>query len=379
MFEYEVLRFIWWLLIGILLIGFAITDGFDMGVGVLVRLMGRGDTERRVMINSIAPHWDGNQVWLITAGGALFAAWPMVYAAAFSGFYIAMILVLASLFFRPVGFDYRSKIENPRWRGMWDWGIFIGSFVPPVVIGVAFGNLLQGVPFHVDEYLRLYYTGNFFQLLNPFGLLTGIVSLTMIVAQGATYLMMRTTGDLHVRTKSAAQISALVMMVTFALAGVWVVYGIDGYVVTSVMNTAAESNPLHKEVAHQAGAWLINFNNHPVLWAIPALGVVLPLLTIAMARAEKGAWAFLFSSLTIACVILTAGVAMFPFIMPSVTVPNVSLTMWDATSSLLTLKVMTIVAIIFVPIVLSYTAWCYYKMFGRITKEHIEQNTHSMY
>ncbi|MEC5320039.1 cytochrome d ubiquinol oxidase subunit II [Brenneria populi subsp. brevivirga] len=379
MFEYEVLRFIWWLLIGILLIGFAVTDGFDMGVGVLVRLMGRSDTERRVMINSIAPHWDGNQVWLITAGGALFAAWPMVYAAAFSGFYIAMILVLASLFFRPVGFDYRSKIEDPRWRGMWDWAIFIGSFVPPVVIGVAFGNLLQGVPFHVDAYLRLYYTGNFFQLLNPFGLLTGVVSLMMIVTQGATYLLMRTNGDLHVRAKSVAQITALIMLVTFALAGVWVIYGIDGYVVTSALNTAAESNPLHKEVAHQAGAWLINFNNHPVLWVIPLLGVVLPVLTIIMARMEKGAMAFLFSSLTIACVILTAGVAMFPFIMPSVTVPNVSLTMWDATSSLLTLKVMTVVAIIFVPIVLSYTAWCYYKMFGRITKEHIEQNTHSMY
>ncbi|AIA70321.1 cytochrome D ubiquinol oxidase subunit II [Pectobacterium atrosepticum SCRI1043] len=379
MFEYEVLRFIWWLLIGILLIGFAITDGFDMGVGILVRLMGRGDTERRVMINSIAPHWDGNQVWLITAGGALFAAWPMVYAAAFSGFYIAMILVLASLFFRPVGFDYRSKIEDPRWRGMWDWGIFIGSFVPPVVIGVAFGNLLQGVPFHVDEYLRLYYTGNFFQLLNPFGLLAGVVSLTMILTQGATYLMMRTTGDLHVRSKSAAQISALAMMVAFALAGVWVIYGIDGYVVTSAINTAAESNPLRKEVVQQAGAWLVNFNNHPILWAIPVLGVVLPVLTTLMARVEKGAWAFLFSSLTIACVILTAGIAMFPFIMPSVTVPNVSLTVWDATSSLLTLKVMTVVAIIFVPIVLSYTAWCYYKMFGRITKEQVEQNTHSMY
>lgn len=379
MFEYEVLRFIWWLLIGVLMIGFAITDGFDMGVGMLVRIMGRNDVERRVMINSIAPHWDGNQVWLITAGGALFAAWPMVYAAAFSGFYIAMILVLASLFFRPVGFDYRSKLEDSRWRNVWDWGIFIGSFVPPVVIGVAFGNLLQGVPFHVDEYLRLYYTGNFFQLLNPFGLLAGIVSFSMILAQGATYLMMRTTGDLHVRSKTAAQLSALIMLVTFALAGVWVVYGIDGYAITSVIDRAAESNPLRKEVAHQAGAWLANFNAHPVLWVIPLLGVVLPLLTIVTARADKGGWAFLFSSLTIACVILTAGVAMFPFVMPSVTQPNMSLTMWDATSSLFTLKVMTIVAIIFVPIVLSYTAWCYYKMFGRITKEHIEQNTHSLY
>ena len=184
MFDYEVLRFIWWVLVGVLLIGFAVTDGFDMGVGILVRIIGKTDTERRVMINSIAPHWDGNQVWLITAGGALFAARPMVYAAAFSGFYVAMILVLAALFFRPVGFDYRSKLESSRWRNMWDWGIFIGSFVPAVVFGVAFGNLLQGVPFHMDEYMRLFYTGNFFQLLNPFGLLAGVVSLTMLVTQG---------------------------------------------------------------------------------------------------------------------------------------------------------------------------------------------------
>ncbi|AJZ88617.1 Cytochrome d ubiquinol oxidase subunit 2 [Beauveria bassiana D1-5] len=379
MIDYEVLRFIWWLLVGVLLIGFAVTDGFDMGVGMLSRVIGRTDVERRIMVNSIAPHWDGNQVWLITAGGALFAAWPMVYAAAFSGFYVAMILVLAALFFRPVGFDYRSKIEDTRWRNMWDWGIFIGSFVPPLVIGVAFGNLLQGVPFHVDEYLRLYYTGNFFQLLNPFGLLAGVVSVSMIVAQGATYLQMRTVGELHLRAKSAAQIAALVMMVCFALAGVWVIYGIDGYVVTSALDHHAASNPLTKEVARQAGAWLVNFNNTPALWLIPALGVVLPLLTILMSRLEKGALAFIFSSLTLACVILTAGIAMFPFVMPSSTMMNASLTMWDATSSQLTLNVMTYVAIVFVPIILLYTTWCYWKMFGRITKEHIESNSTSLY
>ncbi|MCP2232545.1 MULTISPECIES: cytochrome d ubiquinol oxidase subunit II [Erwinia] len=379
MLTYELMRFIWWLLIGILCIGFAITDGFDMGVGVLSRILGRTDTERRIMINSIAPHWDGNQVWLITAGGALFAAWPTVYAAAFSGFYVAMILVLASLFFRPVGFDYRSKIEDPRWRGMWDWAIFIGSFVPPLVIGVAFGNLLQGVPFHIDTDLRLFYTGNFFQLLNPFGLLAGIVSLMMFLTQGATYLQMRTVGELHLRARITAQICALVMMVCFVLAGVWVVYGIDGYVVTSVLDHNGPSNPLVKEVSQQAGAWMVNFNNAPILWTIPALGVVLPLLTIMCSRLEKGAWAFVFSSLTMACVILTAGVAMFPFVMPSSTVPNVSLTMWDATSTLLTLKVMTVAAIIFVPIILAYTTWCYYKMFGRLTKEHIEGNSNSLY
>ncbi|MDU5780894.1 MAG: cytochrome d ubiquinol oxidase subunit II [Pantoea sp.] len=379
MFDYEVLRFVWWLLIGILLVGFAVADGFDMGVGMLTRLMGRNDTERRIMINSIAPHWDGNQVWLITAGGALFAAWPMVYAAAFSGFYVAMILVLASLFFRPVGFDYRSKIEDMRWRGMWDWGVFIGSFVPPLVIGVAFGNLLQGVPFRADEFLRLDYTGNFFQLLNPFGLLAGAISVAMILTQGATYLQMRTAGELHLRSRAVAQVAALVMMVCFALAGVWVKYGIDGYVITSAIDHHAASNPLGKTVVREAGAWLANFNHMPALWLFPLLGVVLPLLTVIFSRCEKGGWAFVSSSLTLACVIMTAGIALFPFIMPSSIEPGMSLTMWDATSSQRTLTVMTFAAIIFVPIILAYTSWCYYKMFGRITKEHIERNTHSLY
>lgn len=379
MLDYQVLRFIWWLLIGVLMIGFAVTDGFDMGVGMLSRILGRTDTERRIMINSVAPHWDGNQVWLITAGGALFAAWPIVYAAAFSGFYVAMILVLASLFFRPVGFDYRSKIEHSSWRGMWDWAIFIGSFVPPLVIGVAFGNLLQGVPFHFDNDQRLFYTGNFFQLLNPFGLLAGIVSLSMFLSQGSTYLQMRTAGDLQVRARGCTQIVSLVTLVCFLLAGVWVIYGIDGYALTSSMNTAGVSNPLHKEVVRQAGAWMANFHQSPVLWVFPVLGVVLPLLTLICSRAGKGAVAFVTSSLTVACVIMTAGVAMFPFVMPSSSVPSHSLTLWDATSSQLTLQVMLYVAIVFVPVVLLYTIWCYYKMFGRITKEHIENNSHSLY
>lgn len=379
MLTYELMRFIWWLLIGVLLIGFAVADGFDMGVGMLTRILGRTDTERRIMINSIAPHWDGNQVWLITAGGALFAAWPMVYAAAFSGFYVAMILVLAALFFRPIGFDYRSKIEDMRWRTLWDWGIFIGSFVPPLVIGVAFGNLLQGVPFHIDSDLRLFYSGNFFQLLNPFGLLVGMVSVTMILTQGATYLQMRTVGELHLRSCKTAQIAALVMTLCFALAGIWVRYGIDGYVLTSALDHNAPSNPLVKEVARQAGAWMLNFDATPILWAIPTLGIVLPVFTITCSRYKKGAAAFIFSSLTLACVILTAGVAMFPFVMPSSLFPAMSLTMWDATSTLLTLKVMTVAALIFVPIILAYTTWCYYKMFGRLTKEQIENNSHSLY
>ncbi|CUX97181.1 cytochrome d ubiquinol oxidase subunit II [Candidatus Hoaglandella endobia] len=379
MFDYEVLRVIWWVLIGVLLIGFAVTDGFDMGVGMLMLLFGRNNVERRVMINTIAPHWDGNQVWLITAGGALFAAWPMVYAAVFSGFYIAMIIVLASLLFRPVGFDYRSKIEDVRWRRMWDWGIFIGSFCSPIIIGVTFGNLLQGVPFHVDEYLRLYYTGNFFQLLNPFGLLAGTVSLSMFLMQGGAYLQMRTDDQLQVRMRNITQITALVTTLTFLLAVIWVVNGIDGFTVISIIDRNAESNLLHKEVAHRAGAWMVNYHAHPRLGLIPALGVLFPLLTFFFSRTGRNALSFIFSSLTLTCVILTVGITMFPFIMPSNKMPNASLTIWDATSSIGTLKVMTVIAITLMPIVLLYTSWCYYKMFGRITKEHIEQNTHSLY
>lgn len=379
MFEYEVLRFVWWLLVGVLLIGFTVTDGFDMGAAVLLRVIGKTDNERRIIINSVAPHWDGNQVWLITAGGALFAAWPMVYAAAFSGFYVAMILVLAALFFRPVGFDYRSKLEDVRWRGMWDWGLTIGGFVPALVIGVAFGNLLQGVPLKVDTLSRISYEGNFFQLLNPFALLAGVVSLTMIVTQGAAWLQMKTTGELYLRSRLATQVSTAVMAVCFLLAGIWMTFGIDGYAVVSGLVHDGPSSPLGKVVEIREGAWLQNFKDIPALWALPALGVVLPVFTILCSRMEKAGWAFFLSSLTIACVILTTGVAMFPFIMPSSIDPNVSLTMWDATSSLLTLKVMTWVAIIFVPLVLAYTIWTYYKMFGRLDKNFIEENKHSLY
>ena len=168
MLDYATLKFIWWLLVGVLLVGFAIMDGHDMGVGTLLPFVGKDDVERRVVINTVGPHWDGNQVWFITGGGAIFAAWPLVYATAFSGFYWAMLIVLWALFFRPVGFDYRSKINNATWRKTWDWGLFVGGAVPPLIFGVAFGNLLLGVPFQFDDHLVSTYTGSFWALLNPF-------------------------------------------------------------------------------------------------------------------------------------------------------------------------------------------------------------------
>lgn len=377
--DYDVLKLVWWVLIGILLIGFAITDGFDMGVGSLVNIITRDDSERRVMINSMAPHWDGNQVWFITAGGALFAAWPIVYATSFSGFYLAMILTLAAMWFRPIGFDYRSKIDSPRWKRNWDLCIGFGSTVPPIIFGVAFGNILQGVPFQFDEYLRVDYTGSFFALLNPYAILCGLVSLMMIVTQGGSWLQMKTEGDLLLRVRKATTISAILGAVLFVLAGVWLAYGIQGYVITSAIDGNQVLTPLMKTVVMQPGAWLANYNKVPLLMLAPAIGVLGLLVAAFASRINKGGLAFLGSSLAIAGIIVTAGGSMFPFLMPSSTFPSMSLTMWDATSSQHTLQVMFIAACIFIPIILCYTAWCYYVMFGRISKEHIENNANSLY
>ncbi|MDF7667151.1 cytochrome d ubiquinol oxidase subunit II [Orbaceae bacterium ESL0727] len=378
MIDYEIVRVIWWVLISVVLIGFVITDGFDMGVGILLPFIGKTDNERRIMINSIAPHWDGNQVWLITAGAGIFAAWPDVYAASFSGFYIAMILVLCALFFRPIGFDYRSKLETSKWRTLWDCGIFVGSFVPALVFGVAFGNLLEGVPFRFDSFLRVYYEGNFFGLLNPFALLTGVVSLMLFVAHGGAWLQMKTSGELYLRAKRATQIASLIMMVAFVLAGVWVLFGIHGYEITSVIDHNAASTPLAKTVSTDV-SWFTNYHNYPILWVVPALGVVLPILNVICSGLNKNGLAFILSALTIACVLFTFGIATFPFIMPSSIMPEASLTIWDASSSQLTLNVMFMVVVIFLPIVLLYTIWSYIKMYGRIDKNYIENNKHSLY
>ncbi|QNS14973.1 cytochrome d ubiquinol oxidase subunit II [Mannheimia bovis] len=373
MLDYEFLRFIWWILIIVLLIGFAITDGFTMGVLNLLPVIGKSNVERRIMINTVAPHWDGNQVWLLTAGGALFAAWPTVYATSFSGFYIAMVLVLAALFFRPVGFEYRAKIDSPKWRNAWDWGLLIGGFVPSLVFGVAFGNLLQGVPFEFNSINQSQYTGTFFGLLNPFALLCGVISLMMLTTQGATWLQMKTTDELHNNARKVAQVTAAVVLVAFILAGVWLSFK-DGFVVTSQIDHNAQSVFTNKTVAVETGAWFRNYEAMPVLWIIPALAVIGALLTIVASRANRSGFAFFSSSIMIVGVITTAAVSMFPFVMPSITHPNMSLTMWDATASQTTLTVMLVVACIFVPTVLGYTIWSYIKMYGRLDVSYLEHN-----
>jgi cytochrome d ubiquinol oxidase subunit II len=378
MFDYETLRLVWWLLVGVLLIGFAIADGMDLGTAMMIPVLGKTDTERRVIINTIGPHWDGNQVWLITAGGAIFAAWPLVYATAFSGFYWAMLLVLFALFFRPVGFEYRSKKDSVAWRRNWDYALAVGSFVPSLVFGVAFGNLFLGVPFYFDEFTRPIYTGSFWALLNPFAIVCGLASVAMLALQGATWLQMRAGGEVQGRAQAMATLLGPVLAVLLAVAGAWLYYGIPGYEISSTVVGDAPSNPLSKTVT-TTDNWFGNYTAYPILWALVAASVTLPILTSLMAKVGKSGFAFTLSSLAIASIILMTGFTLFPFVMPSSTNLASALTLWDATSSALTLEIMFWVALFFVPIILGYTFWGYYKMWRRIEPEFIEQNSVSNY
>lgn len=378
MIDYEFLRVIWWVLVGVLLIGFAVTDGFDLGVGALLTLVGKTDADRRVMINTIGPHWDGNQVWFITAGGAIFAAWPMIYATAFSGFYLALALTLIALWMRPLGFDYRGKLQSKKWRQTWDWALFAGGIIPSLIFGVAFGNLFLGVPFSLDDTMKSSYSGSFFELLTPFALLSGLVSVAMLLNHGATWLQLKTDGQLYRRAQAVSVVLSIATAALFALAGLYIAFGVDGFVVTSGIDTQATSNPLNKTVEVVSGAWLQNYDIYPWMMIAPLLGISSSLACAWFSYKGRSGFAFTFSAFAITGIILTAGFSMFPFLMPSSIMPNASLTMWDATSSLLTLRTMFIVACIFVPIVLAYTLYGFWVMRGRIKQTDLNK-PHAIY
>ena len=375
--DYATLRLIWWLLLGLLLIGYAVMDGFDLGVGTLLPAVARTDSERRLVLNVIGPVWEGNQVWLIVGGGVIFAAFPALYAVSFSGFYLAMCLILLALILRPVGFKFRSKVEDKRWRAVWDWVLFVGGFVPALVFGVAMGNVLLGAPFHFDQTLRIFYTGGFFALLSPFAVLCGLVSVGMLVMHGAAMLGMKTEGEVATRARRYGVLAALATAVLFVLAGVWVAKGVIGYSIVGALDPAGVSNPLAKQVIAAPGAWMANYRVMPWTWILPLLGVIGALLSALMLRIGRSGLAFLCSAVAIAGIILTQGVAMFPFLLPSSTHPGSSLTVWDSTSSPLTLFVMLLVTCLFLPLVMLYTSWVYRVLRGKVSAESIEQNHHS--
>ena len=375
--DYETLRVIWWVLLGTLLIGFAVMDGFDLGVAMWLPWLAKTDMQRRVLINSIAPTWEGNQVWFILGGGAIFAAWPALYGLAFSGFYLAMLVVLLALILRPVGFKYRSKLTNPKWRSSWDWALFVGGFVPALIFGVAIGNVLQGVPYHFDVNLRSFYTGSFLDLLNPFGLLCGLLSVLMLAMHGAFFINVKTEGSIQQSAIIAARICAILTILLFICGGIWLYTAVDGYILTSIVPHDGPSNPLYKSVIRQAPAWFSNYQIMPVTILVPAIGILGAILAIVVAKYAK--LAFVFSACSVIGIIATVGVSMFPFILPSSTNPEQSLMVWDSSSSHLTLFIMLSATVIFLPIVLVYTAWVYRVLRGKITEQTIRDNHESAY
>jgi cytochrome d ubiquinol oxidase subunit II len=374
MFDYETLRIVWWLILGVLLIGFAIMDGFDFGIAALIRVLGRNDEERRTLLETVEPVWEGNQVWFILGGGAAFAAWPMLYAVAFSGFYVAMFVLLLAFILRPVGFSYRNKSPGTAWRNRWDWIITVTGIVPPLICGVAFGNLFLGVPFRFDSDLRMTYEGSFFGLLTPFALLCGLVSLTMILLHGASYAAMKADASLTARATRLINVFASAFVVLYAVAGFWL-SRLGGYA-AHVADFSAVSNPLRKHVEPTA-TWLAGKpGSFGILFASVAIVMVIACALLhARGRHRLG---FVAGALTLAGTILSAGCALFPFLLPSSIDPNSSLTVWDASSSRTTLLLMLISVAIFLPIILAYTAWVYRVLRGRVTLEHIRA-THDTY
>jgi cytochrome d ubiquinol oxidase subunit II len=376
---YEALRLLWWVVLGLLLIGIAVMDGFDLGSAILLPVVGRTDMERRIVINTVGPVWEGNQVWLILGGGAIFAAWPALYAVAFSGFYLAMLLLLLALILRPVGFKYRSKLEDTRWRNAWDTALFLGGLVPALVFGVAFGNALQGVPFHFDDTLRMTYEGTLWGLFNPFALLAGLVSVAMVVMHGGAWLACKTEHPVRGRAQRAGVVAALATAVLFALGGVWAAH-LPGYELVKFAGLDAPSNPLTQQVARADGALLAHYARRPLTMAAPIVGVAGALLAALLLAV--GRWrglALVLSGFSIAGIIVTAGVSLFPFMLPSSLDPNASLTVWNASSSETTLLVMTVATVLLLPVVLAYTAFIYRVLRGPVTAATIESDPHESY
>ena len=372
--SYEVLRVLWWLILGVLLMGFAITDGFDLGLGASFTFLGRTDAERRVLLSTVEPVWEGNQVWFVLGGGSAFAAWPLLYATSFSGLYLAMFLVLVALILRPVGFTYRGKLTDPRWRAGWDIALTLGGALPALLLGVAFANLFLGVPFHFDSLQRPVVTGSFFSLLHPFALLGGIVSLSMLVLHGNAYAALKVGEPMAARARRVGRAAAVIFLLAFLGAGFWVYSALGGYEVTSVMDHAGPSDPTHKTVAIVSGAWLNNFRIWPLMWAAPIGAVAGAVGAYLSLRARYAGAAFMASILVQAGTILTGGFALFPFLLPSSTHPSQSLTIWDASSSAKTLLLMLVGVIVFLPIILAYTSWVFKVLRGRVTLENLHEH-----
>ena len=371
---FEYLRLTWWLILGVLLIGFALTDGFDMGTGALLPFVAKTDAERRVVINTIGPVWEGNQVWFILGGGAIFAAFPPLYAISFSSFYLVMFAILAALIVRPVGFKFRSKREDPKWRARWDAALCFGGAAPALLFGVAVGNVLLGIPFYLTPDLLSIYDGpafmKVFGLLRPFALLCGIVSLAMLVMHGAGWLVLKTEGAIADRARRHGVTAAKVVLAGYALAGLWLAFFIDGYALVNPPDPNGASNPLASTVS-RSGSWLSAYADRPWIAIAPAMGFLGTFMAMRALRSGGQYSPLGWSKMAIFGMISSVGLTMFPFLLPSSTSPDSSLTIWDASSSHQTLFVMLVATVIFLPLILAYTAWVYRVLWGKVTEDDV--------
>ncbi|AUZ81058.1 cytochrome d ubiquinol oxidase subunit II [Aeromonas caviae] len=374
--DYETLKVIWWGLVLFLLVGFVVMDGFDLGVGMLLPVVGKTDDERRVLLNSVGPVWEGNQVWLIAGAGTLFAAWPLVYAAAFSALYVPFMFLLFGLFLRPVGFDYRSKLPDPVWRRWWDRALVVGGLLPTLVFGATLGLVLQGLPFRFDAALRIHYGAFAFHwplLLTAMG-----TALALLLLHGASFLQCKTQGAIAARSARLALWLGPLASVLFALGGVWL-GEMAGYRITAIGDLNGALTPLMKEVVAVPAGWLGNFVAHPVLWAVPVLGLLLPLVCALASRLGKSGLALVASGGACAAMMLTVAIALFPFVLPSSLDPASSLTLWDSTSSERTLLIMLGIVGVLMPVNIGYTLWVYRVVRGRVSAEQVRQHGHSLY
>ncbi len=376
--EYEILRLTWWLFLAVLLTGFAVMDGFDLGVAAQLPFVARDDEERRITINSIGPVWEGNQVWFILGGGAAFAAFPILYAVAFSGFYAAMFLVLLTFIVRPVGFEFRNKLKHPAWRRTWDTVLSTAAVVAALLFGVAVGNLFLGVPFSFDSDLRVSYAGGLLDLVRPFPLLCGVASLAMLLMHGAAYLRLKTEGPVAGRARRVLMTAGGTLLLLLIVGGFWVAR-LDGYVITSALQPDGPSNPLLKTVTQTPGAWLANYGGHPWMMAAPLLACFGALAAALAAWRHLDRIAFLASATAVAGTIFTAGLSLFPFLLPSSLAPSQSLTIWDASSSERTLLTMVVAVLIFLPIIIIYTSWVFAVLRGKVTAAYVRENDHTLY
>lgn len=370
---YAVLKIIWWVLLGVLFSGIGIMIGQDMGVGSSLRYLGRTDNERRAVLNMIGPHWDGNQVWFILGGGAIFAAFPTVYATLFSGLYIVMLLLLWSMIVRPLGFEYRSRVNSPTWRDRWDWALFLSGFIPMLVFGTAVGNALMGFPYRFDDIMQSFYPHGFgfYTLFNPFSvLICGLMAVALSLYQAGAMVALRSEGPILHRAQKQMKAAALASTVLFTVGGVWVSQ-LTGFQAAGDVNPGMPADPRMSAAIMVHGGWLRNYFNHPELFILPIVVYIGLWLGIWFSKNYHHARAWWSGAVAWIATLGTVGAAMFPMLAPSYVDVNQSLTVWNASASERTLAWMLAWTAIFIPIIFFYTSWAFRIMRGKVRPEDI--------